>query len=143
MAPPNPVSPCVMISRKTGSGREVGLYLAVGGVGVALDTSVFLFAMASGLGPVFSQWLGAGVGAVHNSLWHHFAVFRHGRRLRHTAGPNILLSLATVAASGPLLQVMESSTGSIFLAKAMVLTATTFATYFLRKTFIFKDTVSR
>lgn len=117
--------------------REVGLYIAVGLLGLAIDTLVFFSLINSGASPMVAQWCGAGVGALHNSIWHHYAVFDHDKELRHTVAPNIMISLVTVGASGPILQYLDGSTGDIFLAKALVLGATTFGTYFLRKSLVF------
>jgi putative flippase GtrA len=117
--------------------REVSLYLVVGVFGLAIDSGIFFTLLYSGTSPMLAQWIGAGVGAVHNSIWHHYAVFDHDKKLRHTVAPNIAISLTTVGASGPLLQLLDSATGDIVFSKVVVLGATTFGTYFLRKFIVF------
>ena len=117
--------------------REFSLYIIVGFFGLALDWGVFFLMLGQGYGPVVAQWVGAGVGAVHNSIWHHYAVFSHSLPLKNTAVPNTLLSFLTVAVSGPLLLLVSEWVGNIVVAKLVVLCGITLLTYFLRKLFIF------
>lgn len=118
--------------------REIGLYLAVGLIGLGIDSAVFFSLLSGGFGVLVSQWTGAGIGALHNSLWHHYAVFDHDKKLRHTVGPNVAISLGTVAISGPLLLFLGTVSGDIILSKILVLGVTTFGTYFLRKLLVFR-----
>lgn len=117
--------------------REVVLYLAVGILGLAIDSAVFFSLLHGGVPPLLSQWTAASCGAVHNSIWHHYAVFDHDKKLRHTFAPNVAIALVTVGASGPLLQYLDSVSGDIIFSKVVVLGATTAGTYFLRKFFVF------
>jgi len=117
--------------------REVTLYLAVGIFGLVIDSGIFFSLLYLGFSPLVAQWIGAGVGAVHNSIWHHYAVFDHDKKLRHTVAPNIAISLTTVGASGPLLQLLDHATVDIVFSKVVVLGVTTCGTYLLRKFLVF------
>jgi putative flippase GtrA len=118
--------------------REVGLYLVTGVLGLLVDFLVFAVCLWSGLPPMVSQWAGAGAGAIHNSLIHHYVVFTHSKRLRHTVLPNTFLSLATIVISGPMLVLLVQATGNVWLSKAIILAFTAVVTYAVRKLMIFK-----
>lgn len=117
--------------------REVGLYLGTGVLGSFVDFLVFAISLWLGLSPIISQWSGASVGAIHNSLIHHYVVFTHSKSLRHTVLPNTLLSFATIVVSGPLLVVLAKATGSVWISKVIILALTAIITYVVRKLMIF------
>jgi len=122
-----------------GHAREISLYVLVGILGLLLDSGVFFSLIYFGCGPVVSQWAGASIGAIHNSIWHHYAVFNHDMSLRHTAIPNTMLSFFTVAISGPILLAVSQWLDSVIAAKIIVLGGTTVATYLFRKMLIFRN----
>lgn len=117
--------------------KELGLYLGTGVLGMVVDFLVFAIALWAGLPPIFSQWAAAGAGAMHNSLIHHYVVFTHSKKLRHTVLPNTLLSLATIIASGPLLVLLVQATGNVWVSKIIILGLTAVLTYAIRKLVIF------
>jgi putative flippase GtrA len=118
--------------------KEVSLYLLTGGLGLVVDLSIFSIALWLGIPPLYSQWAGAGAGAINNSLIHHYFVFTHTRHLRQTVLPNTLLSLLTVLASGPALLLLEGLTQNLWVSKIIVLGLTAVVTYFIRKLIIFQ-----
>jgi len=120
--------------------REIILYLITGLVGMVVDVLIFSLALWLQTPTLFAQWAGAGAGAIHNSMIHHYVVFTHSRKLRHTVLPNTLLSLTTVLASGPLLISLQHLTGNLWLSKIIVLAIVAVFTYLIRKLMIFRQT---
>lgn len=116
----------------------MALYVATGLVGAMVDFLFFALALSLGAPVVPSQWFGATAGALHNSLIHHFVVFSHDRKLKHTAVPNTLLSIVTIALSGPLLPIVGYAVGDIWMGKVLLLALTAVSTYAIRKFVIFR-----
>jgi hypothetical protein len=66
-----------------------------------------------------------------------YVVFTHTKKLRHTVLPNTLLSLVAIIASGPILVLLVTATGNVWLSKIVILGLTAILTYTIRKLVIF------
>lgn len=117
--------------------KEVGLYITTGILGSLLDFLVFTVSLWAGLPLIVSQWLGASLGATHNSLIHHYIVFDHSKRLRHTLLPNTILSVGVILASGPCLIFLDKILNNVWISKVLILAVTAVVTYLIRKLVIF------
>jgi putative flippase GtrA len=118
--------------------REIFLYLLTGILGVGVDLLFFFGGMGLGLPIIFSQWVGATAGTVHNALVYHYFVFNHNMKLRQTVFANVLISAGIIAVSGPALVVLGYYLNNLWIAKVFILAGTAILTYFLRKAFVFK-----
>lgn len=118
--------------------REIGLYLTTGVLGSLVDFLAFTLTMWSGAEALVAQWIGASVGAIHNSLIHHYIVFDHSKKLRQTVLPNTLLSVFLIFSSGPLLVLLDALLDNVWIGKVIVLAATAVLSYLVRKLVIFR-----
>lgn len=118
--------------------KEVGLYITTGVLGSLVDFLVFTTALWSGLSTLLAQWAGASVGAIHNSLIHHYIVFDHSKKLRHTVLPNTVLSVLIILISGPTLIFLNKIIGNVWISKVVILSLTAILTYLIRKLIIFR-----
>jgi putative flippase GtrA len=118
--------------------KEVSLYITTGILGSLIDLLSFTVALWLGASPIIAQWLGASIGAIHNSLIHHYVVFAHDKKLSQTFLPNSLLSITTIFASGPALLLLNHLTHNIWLSKVLILAITAIISYLIRKIIIFK-----
>ncbi len=117
--------------------KEVGLYLTTGVLGSLVDFLVFTLTLWIGFNTLQAQWLGASVGAIHNSLTHHYIVFNHSKRLRHTVLPNTILSVLIILVSGPILIFLDKLIQNIWISKIIILAMTAILSYLIRKLVIF------
>lgn len=123
------------INKKTT--KEVGLYITTGVLGSLIDFLIFTVALWSGLNTLIAQWSGASIGAIHNSLIHHYIVFDHSKKLRHTVLPNTVLSVFIILVSGPALIFLDKILGNIWISKIVILATTAIMSYLIRKLVIF------
>jgi putative flippase GtrA len=115
----------------------VGLYVTTGILGSLIDFLIFTIALWSGVSTLLAQWSGASVGAIHNSLIHHYFVFDHSKKLRHTVLPNTILSVFVILISGPALIILNKMIGDIWISKVLILSLTAVLSYLVRKLVIF------
>lgn len=117
--------------------KEISGYVVVGALGALLDFSVFFLLSAYGLSLTVSQWLAAFLGFLHNHLWHHFTVFEHDQRLRHTFTLSIAAALAGVAVSPLLLLLIFKLIGSFLISKIILAALTAVVLFAVRRQWVF------
>jgi putative flippase GtrA len=106
---------------------------------MGVDLLFFSGGMAMGIPIIFSQWIGATAGTIHNAIVYHYFVFTHTRKLRHTVAVNLLISGGIIAISGPALVMLGYYLDNLWMAKIAILAGTAILTYFLRKAFVFRN----
>lgn len=116
--------------------REIILYLLVGVLGAVVDFGSFYY-LKNVLRPLYAQWLASFLGFSHNHLWQHYQVFEHNQSLERTYAVSLVISLLSVAVSGPALLALLSLGWNVWLAKLTVLALTTIILYVIRKKFVF------
>lgn len=120
------------------SRREQTLYLLVGIGGFILDITIFYGAIQMQVPVYVAQWMGAGIGFIHNHIWQHYTVFKHTQPFTRTALISLVISIISILLSGPLVAVLASLTGQFLLAKILVVVFQMSILFFVRKYLIFK-----
>lgn len=117
---------------------EVFLYLTVGLLGTVVDFGVFFWLNNLGFTLLIAQWAASLSGFLHNHLWQHFFVFKHHETFFRTTFLSLVFSLISIAASGPILLLLQKNYNNFILNKTIVLGITTIILFGLRKFYVFK-----
>lgn len=117
--------------------KEALRYIWVGIAGAVIDFAVFYLAIYFAVPVLAAQWLGALTGFTHNHLWQHYKVFEHNQRLRKTYSLSLIISVISIALSGPLLVFLDSFIHYYWISKLIILLATFLVLYFIRRKWIF------
>jgi len=117
--------------------REIVAYLLVGFLGAAIDFGSFYFLKKIGLTNLLAQWSAGMIGFTHNHLWQHYKVFTHNQSMKKTYTISVVISIISIAVSGPLLVYLMTFGISVWLGKFFVLAMMTIILYIIRKKYIF------
>ncbi len=117
--------------------KEIAGYLIVGIIGFTLDTLCFFYARQWGISILVSQWIGASVGAIHNQLWHHYAVFDHSQHIGKTSFYSLILLIVSIAISGPLLLAIQTIISHLLISKILLIGIITLVGFSIKKCIIF------
>ncbi len=121
--------------------KELFLYVAVGMLGVAVDSAFFALCLHYQTPLIIAQWVGAIIGSTHNFAWHYAVVFSHNQTLSKTYIYSTLLTIIVVLISGPMIVYLNRFLPSIWISKAGVIFFTAIFAYLVRKIFVFKMTL--
>ncbi len=119
---------------------EIVRYLLVGFLGAGLDFVSFYFLKKFGINNLVAQWGAGMIGFTHNHLWQHFKVFVHDQSMKRTYSISVVVSIVSIALSGPVLIILTNMKINVWLAKFLVLAFTTVVLYYIRKRYIFIKT---
>lgn len=117
---------------------EFTLYILIALGGVAVDMASFFVALHF-FSVLFSQWIGALLGALHNQLWHHYYLFDHDKTFSQTLTPVLILTVVSILLSGPLLLFLQNIFGSLWWSKVILIALMAVINFFLRKFWIFSS----
>lgn len=123
--------------KKISDRKEALRYIWVGIAGTVIDFAIFYLAIYFATPVLAAQWLGALTGFTHNHLWQHYKVFEHNQRLRKTYGLSLIISVISIALSGPLLVFLNTLIPFYWVNKVIILAVTFLALYLIRKKWIF------
>ena len=112
-------------------------YTLVGALGTVIDFITFLALILSHHPPLVSQWLAGLVGFTHNHFWHHYLVFEHDQKFRKTYPASMLINFVCVAASGPILILLNQCIANIWINKLIDLVFFMIIVFIIRKRWIF------
>jgi len=117
--------------------KELLSYILVGLLGMIVDFTVFYAALYLKVPLLFSQWLGALIGLTHNHIWQHYKVFKHNQKFHKTYIFSLIISIISIAISGPFLLLLNIFIPFIWLSKIIILSLTFMILYLIRKKWIF------
>jgi putative flippase GtrA len=126
-----------VIIKQIDARKETLRYIWVGIAGAIIDFIIFYLAIYFAVPVLAAQWLGALTGFTHNHLWQHFKVFDHNQRLRKTYSLSLIISVISIALSGPLLVFLDSYIHYYWVSKIIILFGTFLILYSIRRRWIF------
>jgi len=125
------------IIKNTALQKEMIAYVLVGLLGAVVDFAIFYLALYSKTSILISQWLGSLAGFTHNHIWQHYKIFKHNQKFEKTYISSLIISVISIAISGPLLLLLNNFISFVWLNKIIILGFTFIILYFIRKIWIF------
>ena len=117
--------------------KEFFYYFLVGLLGAVVDFGSFGLLVNFGTSILVAQWFAGLLGFTHNHLWYHFRVFKHNQKKNKTYVLSLVVNIATIIISGPLLLLLNHYISNVWVNKFLMSGCFALFTFLFRKKFIF------